>query len=157
MFDFERDPATLQRAHALYDAASPNLEAFQARGGKLLMWHGLADSGIAATSSIGYYEAVSAALAGRTRVDDFFRLFLIPGVHHCGGGPGLVEFDALTALEDWVERGQAPEQLIASRSNGGVLERARPVYPYPLQARYSGKGDPKDPASFVPLRPGQRQ
>jgi len=150
-FDFDRDPATLKRSRDLYDATSPNLRAFKSRGGKLLMWHGLADSGIAAASSVGYYESVLEAVGGRTQTDEFFRLFLIPGVHHCGGGPGLVEFDALTALEDWVERGRAPEQLVASRSNGDAVERSRPVYPYPALARYSG-GDPKNATSFVPAR-----
>jgi hypothetical protein len=120
------------------------------RGGKLLIWHGLADSGIAYASSIGYYEAVAKELGGRATTDEFFRLLLIPGVHHCGGGPGLVEFDALTALEDWVEKGRAPDQLIASRSSSGVVERSRPVYPYPTQARYSGSGDPRNASSFIP-------
>jgi feruloyl esterase len=151
-FDFDRDPATLARARNLYDATSADLGAFRARGGKMLMWHGLADSGISAESSIGYYEAVAEA-AGRTRIDDFFRLFLIPGVHHCGGGPGPVEFDALTALEGWVEQGRAPEELVASRWTAGVLERSRPVYPYPMLARYAGTGDPSKAASFVPARP----
>ena len=135
---------------ALYDASSPNLRAFKSRGGKLLVWHGLADSGIAYASSIGYYEAVAKELGGRATTDEFFRLLLIPGVHHCGGGPGLVEFDALTALEDWVEKGRAPDQLIASRSSSGVVERSRPVYPYPTQARYSGSGDPRNASSFIP-------
>jgi feruloyl esterase len=154
-FNFDRDPATLSRARTLYDATSPNLTSFKARGGKLLMWHGLADSGIIATSSIGFYESV-AAVMGRKQTDEFFRLFLVPGVHHCGGGPGLVEFDALTALEQWVEHGQAPEQLIASRSNAGVIERSRPVYPYPVLARYSGSGDAKNASSFVPQRVTER-
>jgi feruloyl esterase len=125
-FDFDRDPATLARARALYDATSPNLAAFKARGGKLLLWHGLADSGIAATSSVGYYESVVDALGGRAQVDDFFRMFLIPGVHHCGGGPGLVEFDAFSALEDWVERARPPDRLMASRADGGS---PRPLFP----------------------------
>ena len=114
------------------------------------MWHGLADSGIAASASIGYYDAVVKELGGRAQTDDFFRLFLIPGVHHCGGGPGLSEFDTLTALEEWLEKGRAPDQVIASRSNAGVVERSRPVYPYPVLAKYVGAGDPRDASSFVP-------
>jgi feruloyl esterase len=149
-FDFDRDPQTLSRARSLYDSMSPDLKAFRARGGKLLMWHGLADGGIDAASSIGYYESVVNELGGRPQTDDFFRLFLIPAVHHCGGGPGLVEFDALTALEDWVEKGRSPDQLTASRSNSAVVERSRPVYPYPLRAKYVGAGDPKAASSFVP-------
>jgi len=151
-FDFDRDPATLERARKLYDATSADLGAFRARGGRMLMWHGLADSGISFESSIGYYEAVAEA-AGRSHIDDFFRLFLVPGVHHCGGGPGLVEFDALTALEEWVEKGRAPEELVASRWTGSTLERSRPVYPYPVLAGYAGTGDPARASSFVPVRP----
>jgi len=120
------------------------------------MWHGWADGAIMATSSIGYYEAVMKFMGGSKQTEDFFRLFLVPGVHHGGGGPGLTEFDALTALENWVERGQAPEKLIASRSSNSVVERSRPVFPYPVQARYSGKGDPKRAESFVPFDRSQR-
>ena len=150
-FDFDRDPGTLERARSIYDATSPDLRAFKLRGGKMIMWHGLADSGIVATSSIAYYEAVMKLMGGRADTDDFFRLFLVPGVHHCAGGPGLTDFDALTLLENWVERGQAPDVMIASRSVNGVVERTRPVYPYPLLAQYSGHGDPRQAASFVPV------
>jgi feruloyl esterase len=91
----------------------------------------------------------------RKQTEDFFRLFLVPGVHHGGGGPGLTEFDALTALENWVERGQAPEKLISKRSSNGIVERSRPVYPYPILAHYSGKGDPKRADSFVSFDPSR--
>jgi feruloyl esterase len=154
-FDFDRDPATLARARRIYDATSIDLRAFKARGGKLLIWHGWADGAIVATSSIGYYEDVMKFMGGRKQTEDFPRLFLIPGVHHGGGGPGLIEFDAFTALEIWVEKGQAPEKLIASRSSNGIVERSRPVFPYPVLARYSGKGDPKQAGSFVPSDPSQ--
>jgi hypothetical protein len=80
------------------------------------MWHGWADGSIVATTSIGYYKGVMKFMGDRKQTEDFFRLFLVPGVHHVGGGPGLTEFDALTALENWVERGEAPVRLIASRS-----------------------------------------
>jgi feruloyl esterase len=155
-FDFNRDPATLERARKLYDATSPDLRAFKARGGKLLMWHGLSDASILATSSVGYYQNVEKLMGGREQTQDFFRLFLIPGVHHCAGGPGLAEFDALTVLENWVEKGQAPDVMMASRRVNGVVERTRPIYPYPLLARYSGQGDPKQAASFVKFDPGRR-
>lgn len=114
-FDFDRDTATLDRARRIYDATSVDLRAFKSRGGKMLMWHGWADGAIVATSSIGYYEAVTRSMGGRKQTEDFFRLFLVPGVHHGGGGPGLTDFDALTALENWVEKGQPPEKLIACR------------------------------------------
>jgi feruloyl esterase len=152
-FDPDKDPASLERARKLYDATSPDLRAFKARGGKLLMWHGLSDASILASSSVGYYQSVEKLMGGRAATQDFFRLFLIPGVHHCGGGPGLSDFDALTLLENWVEKGQPPDALLASRKADGVTERTRPIYPYPMLARYSGKGDPKQAASFVPVEP----
>jgi feruloyl esterase len=83
-------------------------------------------------------------------------LFLIPGVHHCGGGPGPSNFDALTLLENWVEKGQAPDVLIARRLVNGAVERSRPIYPYPALARYSGTGDPKEASSFTRMDPTQR-
>jgi hypothetical protein len=152
-FDFDHDPVGLDRARRIYDATSFDLRAVKARGGKILMWHGWADGAIVATSSIDYYEGVMKSMGGSKQTEDFFRLFLVPGVHHGGGGPGLTEFDALTALENWVEKGQAPEELIASRSSKGVVERSRPLFPYPVLARYSGKGDPKRAESFVPFDP----
>lgn len=152
-FDFNRDPTSLGRARRIYDATSADLHAFKGRGGKILMWHGLADGAIMATSSIGYYQAAMKFMGGRKETEDFFRLFLVPGVHHGGGGPGLTDFDALTALDNWVEKGVAPEQLIACRSANGVVERCRPVFPYPVLAHYSGKGDPKQAESFVPFDP----
>jgi feruloyl esterase len=150
-FDFDRDPATFERARKIYDATSHDLRAFKARGGKMLMWHGLAHGGIMATSSIAYYDAVVRFMGDRKQTEAFFRLFLIPGVHHCQDGPGPSEFDALTLLENWVEKGQAPEVLMTERTIDGVVERTRPVYPYPIQARYSGQGDPKQASSFVPF------
>jgi feruloyl esterase len=150
-FNFDRDPATLARARKLYDAASYDLSRVKNLGGKILMWNGLADGAVKATSSIGYYLGVEKAMGGREKTQDFFRLFLIPGVHHCAGGPGLTDFDALTALENWVEKGQAPTQLIAQRMTNGAAERALPIYPYPLVPRYSGTGDPKLASSFKPF------
>jgi tannase/feruloyl esterase len=95
-------------------------------------------------------------MGSRKQTEDFVRLFLIPGVHQGGGGPGLTEFDSLTALENWVERGQPPDKLIAQRSSNGVVERSRPVFPYPVLARYSGKGDPKQADSFIPVGPSRQ-
>jgi feruloyl esterase len=95
-------------------------------------------------------------MGSRRQTEDFFRLFLVPGVHHGGGGPGFTEFDTLTALENWVEKGQAPEKLITGRLSNDVVECTRPVFPYPVLARYSGKGDPKQADSFLPFDPSQR-
>ena len=112
---------------------------------------GWTDGAVMATSSIGYYEGVIKAMSGRKQTEDFFRLFLVPGVHHGGGGPELTVFDIMTALENWVTKGQAPDKLIASRLSNGVVERSRPVFPYPVLARYSGSGDPKQADSFIPF------
>ncbi len=69
--------------------------------------------------------------------------------------PGVTQFDALSLLENWVEKGEAPDVMIASRSSGGVTERSRPIYPYPLLARYSGRGNPRQASSFVPYDPAR--
>jgi hypothetical protein len=150
-YDFDREPANLARSRKIYDASSFDLRAFKGRGGKILLWHGWADGAIMATSSIGYYEGVVRAMGGRRQTEDFFRLFLVAGVHHGGGGPGFTEFDSMTALENWVEKGQGPDKLVAGRLSNGIVERTRPVFPYPILARYSGKGDPKQADSFVPF------
>src|ERR1700693_3976656 len=122
-FDFDRELATFARSRRIYDALSFDLRALKNRGDKILLWHGWADGAIMATSSIGYYEGVVRAMGGRKQTEDFFRLFLVPGVHHGGGGPGFTEFDSMTALENWVEKGQEPEKLITGRLNNGVVER----------------------------------
>lgn len=152
-FDFDRDPASFTRARAIYDATSFDLREFKARGGKLLIWHGWADGAIMATSSIGYYQGVLKFMGGRKQIEDFVRLFLVPGVHHSGGGPGFTEFDSMSALENWVEKGQVPDKLIACQSSEGNARRCRPIFPYPVLARYSGKGDPKQAESFVAFDP----
>ena len=152
-FDFDRDPATLDRSRRIYDATSFDLRAFKARGGKMLMWHGWADGAISAASSIAYYQGVKNFMGGRKQTESFFRLFLVPGVHHGGGGPGLTDFDALSALENWVEKGEAPDKLIACRPGVGSIEQCRPIFPYPVLARYSGKGDPRQAESFLPFDP----
>ncbi len=152
-FDFDREPATFARSRQIYDALSFDLRGIKNRGGKILLWHGWADGAIMATSSIGYYDGVMKLMGGRKETESFFRLFLIPGVHHGGLGPGFTAFDSLTALEGWVEKGIPPDKLIVSRMSHGVVERSRPVYPYPVQARYSGKGDPTRPESFAPFDP----
>ena len=152
-FNFDRDPATLQRAEKIYDATSYDLRAFKARGGKILMWHGMADGAIPFTSSIAYYQNVEKLIGGREATQEFFRLFLIPGVLHCGGGPGPFEFDPLTALDTWVETGKAPDLLIAHHSTNGSVDRSRPIYPYPTIARYVGHGNPMQMESYRAFEP----
>jgi feruloyl esterase len=109
----------------------------------------LSDAAVSAASTVVYHERVTKAMGGRAKTDAFFRLFLLPGVNHCAGGPGPDTIDAITALERWVEQGIAPDEIIARRVRNGVVERSRPAYPYPALAKYSGSGDPMKAESFV--------
>ncbi|GAC1648233.1 MAG: tannase/feruloyl esterase family alpha/beta hydrolase [Gemmatimonadaceae bacterium] len=153
-FSLDSAPRYLARASRVYDATSTDLRAFKQRGGKMVMWHGLADGSVSATGTVHYYKMLTKSMGGR--VDDFVRLFLVPGVHHCAGGPGPDDLDALSALENWVEHGIAPDVIIARHLTNGVVDRSRPVYPYPTLTRYAGMGDPTQASSFVPLRPKDR-
>lgn len=147
-FDFDHDLAMASERLPLMNAISPHLDAFRARGGKLLMYFGWADNVSSARTAIDYYGTVERAVGNRTDTQEFLRLFLLPGVAHCSGGPGPDQFDPIGALEDWVERGKAPDVLIASHSTGGRVDRTRPLCPYPLAARYNGTGSIDDAASF---------
>jgi feruloyl esterase len=141
----------------IMNATNADLREFSKRGGKLLQWHGWSDQLIAAQNSIDYYESVVKLLGGRANVDSFYRLFMAPGTTHCSfGGPGPFTFDMQAALETWVEKGIAPEQIIATHSINEVVDRARPLCPYPKVATYKGKGDTNDAASFACRDPGAR-
>jgi feruloyl esterase len=131
------------------NALDPNLRPFIARGGKLIQYHGWADPQIPASSSTQYYDSVVNAMGGADRVKDNYRLFMIPGMAHCGGGTGTATFDMLTALEAWVEQGKAPAQIPASRVVNGKTDRTRPLCPYPQVATYKGSGSVDDAANFV--------
>ena len=98
-------------------------------------------------NTIDYYEPVVATVG--TDTPEFVRLFMVPGMQHCGGGPGASSFDAFTALERWVEDGVAPERILASHVVNGVVGRTRPLCPYPQVAVYEGKGSVWDAANFV--------
>ena len=146
-FNFDRDPRRLDATGSFLNASDADLKGFRARGGKLLMWHGWSDHALMADRTIEYYHEVLDEMGSRNKVDDFVRLFLAPGMHHCAGGPGLNSFDALTALENWVERGQAPDSLLASHV-GTNVPRTRPLCAYPSVAVYKGRGDPNSASSF---------
>jgi hypothetical protein len=132
------------------NATSPDLHAFQEAGGRLLVFHGWADHAVSAYTSTEYHRQVADRLGGPDQVDDFFRLFLLPGVLHCSGGDGPDRVDWLAAIEQWVEAGQAPDRLIAVRT-GDAAEAvmSRPVCPYPRRAHYDGAGDPTREHSFT--------
>lgn len=146
-----------------FNADSPDLRAFAARGGKLIMYHGWSDAALPPLGAINYYEAVKAGL-GKTRSDSFLRLFMVPGMQHCGGGPGPNSFgqagehsdprhDVQEALEQWVEKGAAPDQIIATKYNGNDhtqgVQMTRPLCPFPQVARYQGTGGVNDAANFT--------
>jgi len=192
---FDRDTfAATTRLHALYDATDPELSPFANAGGKLILWHGLADPHISPLNTIAYYTAMESQM-GHAAVYKFARLYLFPGGYHCGGGEGPFDVDLLSAIMAWVERADAPHALLASHRPegerggppaggppgarppmgppGGMAggappkmaggspqgmpmpgpaakpDRTRPVFPYPLTAKYSGSGSIDDARSFV--------
>jgi Tannase and feruloyl esterase len=145
-FDFGRDPPLLERWGKLANAKDTNLRDFRARGGKLLITYGWADAILQPRMGVDYYERAAAA-NGRDSTD-FMRLFMIPGMAHCAGGLGPDQYDAVTAVIDWVEKGVEPDSLIASKIVGGQVTRSRPLCPYPQVARYRGQGSTDDAASF---------
>jgi hypothetical protein len=127
----------------------PDLSAFRRAGGKLLVWHGLADPIVFPQGTVDYYQRVRQAAGGPAGTDQFLRLFLAPGVQHCGGGPGDTPVDTLGAVVDWVEHGHPPDQIPARRLGvDGRVEQTRPVCRYPLVPRYQGHGSTDLAADF---------
>lgn len=129
----------------------PDLSAFRDHGGKVLIWHGLADPLIFPQGSIQYYQRVQQTMGGATKTAEFARLFLAPGVSHCGGGAGPAPADPLTSLVGWVEQGLAPQSIPATLldSDTGAVKLSRPLCAYPLVARYTGQGATTDAANFT--------
>jgi feruloyl esterase len=148
-FDFDRDLAFADTKMAVVNSVDADLRPFRARNGKLLMYHGWADGNVPATDAIEYYERVTHAVGRSDRTSDVVRLFLAPGMGHCSGGDGPNTFDTLSALEQWVEHGNAPAQMIASKIANGVTSRTRPLCPYPQIAKWNGRGSTDDAANFV--------
>jgi feruloyl esterase len=131
----------------VFNATSADLSAFRANGGKLIQYHGWSDPDITPLNSVNYYESVSKAMPGAS---DFYRLFMVPGMQHCGGGPGPAKFDMVAALEQWVEHGTAPEKVIASHvASSGDVDRTRPLCPYPQEAQWKGTGSTDQAENFV--------
>jgi len=146
-FNVSTDLDKIQAAQALIDATDPDLSRFKARGGKIVSYFGWADPALNPMMGVGYYESVMKAMGPSTQ--DFYRLFMVPGMQHCSGGVGTFTFDALTPLVQWVEKGIAPPAIPASRVVDGKVVRTRPLCPYPQTAIYKGTGSTDDAANFA--------
>ncbi len=149
-FTFETDIVRAEETdHDTLNALDPNLKAFIERGGRLIQYHGWSDPQISPGNSVQYYQRVLEALGGVAKVQSSYRLFMAPGMAHCGGGEGPNTFDMVSALERWVELGKAPDQVIASHLTNGVVDRTRPLCPYPSVATYKGTGSTDEAGNFV--------
>ncbi len=144
-FNFDKNIADTLAIAKLVNATNANLKAFQQRGGKIIFYHGWADNAFPATATIQYYEQLQRTMGGRKKVESFARLFLVPGMLHCGGGPGCHQADYVAALSEWVEQGKAPEQI---SSKGTNPVRTRPLCAYPKIAKYKGSGNVNEAANF---------
>ena len=147
-FDLDRDLKVVdERVGSIINAINPDLSAFKARGGKLLLYHGWNDTAISAGNAVNYYSSVLSKMGPKQ--DDWIRLFMAPGMQHCGGGPGPNQVNYVGALERWRESGIAPDRLIASRVTDNRVETTRPLCPYPQVAVYNGAGSTNDAANFA--------
>ena len=155
-FDFDRDVAYADSKMAVVNANDTDLRPFKAHGGKLVMYHGWADPVVPPEDGVRYYTLVEKAMGGPEKTKDFFRLFMAPGMGHCGGGPGPNTFDAVGALDKWVAQGTAPEKIVASHSTNGNVDRTRPLCPYPQVARWKGSGSTDEAANFTCVSPTPR-
>lgn len=149
-FNLANDSARAEKmAGPILNATNPDLRAFLARGGKLIQFHGWNDAVLVPGVSVEYYQNVLKMMGDAGKVQDGYRLFMVPGMAHCDGGEGTDHFDMLAALEGWVEKKQAPDRIVASRVKEGKVDRTRPLCPYPEVAAYKGAGNTDDTANFA--------
>ena len=147
-FDLDRDvKAVDEKVGAIVNAVNPDLSKFKARGGKLIMYHGWNDTAISPGNAIDYYTSVQQKMGGKQ--DDFIRLFMAPGMQHCGGGPGPNQVNWMAALERWRENGEAPNRINAALVGNNQVQITRPLCPYPQVAAYKGTGSTDEASSFV--------
>ena len=148
---FDPDKHAPQLLHDLgptLNSNDPNLKAFAARGGKLILYHGWADPGLSPSNTLDYLQSVQSTV-GKAAADSFVRTYLAPGMFHCFGGTGPSVFDAMTPLVAWVEQGSTPQAIVATQPGpGGSVVRTRPLCPYPQVARYKGAGRVEAASSF---------
>jgi Tannase and feruloyl esterase len=145
------DVAAIEKSYRnLIDATNPDMKPFFTHKGNLLLYHGWSDQAIAPGNTVNYYKSVVKDLGGETKASNDVRLFMVPAMAHCDGGEGPNNFDKMTAIQDWVEHGEAPETMITSRiSRSGAVERTRPLCLYPKVAKYEGSGSIDDAANFT--------
>ncbi|MFA6504916.1 MAG: tannase/feruloyl esterase family alpha/beta hydrolase, partial [Treponemataceae bacterium] len=149
-YDFDRDPPETVTTASALNQVNPRLAAFDKLGGKLILYHGMSDPVFSAYDTVAYYEKAIKENGGLASTQEFARLFLFPGMSHVSGGPATDQFDGLTAIMDWVEQGKAPDRIVAAGTPGGPFAKVnRPIFPYPAQTIYDGKGDPAAAASFI--------
>jgi feruloyl esterase len=150
-FDLERDTTLALEKGGYVEVTDPDLSAFKSRGGKLLMYHGWNDGGtggaISPLNSVNYYSSILSKMGPHQ--GDWLRLFMVPGMDHCGGGPGPNQFPVVTAMENWRERGRAPDQITAYHVSADRVDMSRPLCPYPQVAVYKGTGNTNEAANFV--------
>ncbi|HEX8765139.1 MAG TPA: tannase/feruloyl esterase family alpha/beta hydrolase, partial [Candidatus Acidoferrum sp.] len=154
----------------ILNATNPDLRTFKARGAKLILYHGWNDAAISALNTINYYHSVASKM-GQTETETFSRLYMVPGLQHCGGGPGANSFGQLgqgapdpqhnieLALEEWVEKGIAPSEIVATKyvddDPAKGVKFTRPLCSYLQVAKFKGTGDPNDATNFVCASPNQ--
>jgi len=149
-YDLSTWKADTARAASFLNATNPDLGAFTGKGRKLLLWHGWADTGLSPLGTIKYYDEVKAR---DPKIDDAVRMFMLPGVLHCGGGAGPSVVDWAEAIDAWVDGGKAPDRLIARKIANGAVTRSRPLCVYPQHAVYTGTGSTDEAENFVCRQP----
>jgi hypothetical protein len=144
--ELDVDKAAIHASDPLVEPASTNLSTFSLSGGKLIFFHGDSDPWFSPLDTLGYYQSLAAANGGAEKVSEWSRMFLVPGMAHCGGGPSLDQFDMLTAVVNWVEKHTPPDSV--SATGKAFPGHTRPLCPYPKHAQYSGAGDTQDASNF---------
>ena len=144
-YNFSVYEKEMKYAAAYLNATSTDYSGFKKRNGKIIFYHGWNDPALSAFATIGHYNAVKSA---DPAISDYMKLYLLPGVLHCGGGRGPADADLLAVIRDWVENGRPPERIIVTKRALGKEVMSRPVYPYPREAVYDGAGDPDKESSY---------
>ena len=138
----------------MLNAIDPDMRDFKSRGGKLIIYHGWADPGVMPQRTIDFYNEIvdyaGKAMGGdgREYTDEYLRLFMVPGMGHCRGGVGPDQADYMDAIAAWVEHGKKPDSITARKERDGKVTLTRPLCPHPQVAKYKGRGDTNDAASF---------